>query len=56
MRKKVKRYGNTLVLQFSVEEQANYDMNEGDVFEVEMNKLNIDGQGKSRKGAFWRKR
>lgn len=56
MRKKVKRYGNTLVFQFSIEEQANYAMNEGDVFEIEMTKLDIDVQGKSRRGVFGRGR
>lgn len=39
MKKIIKTYGNTLVITFDSEEQKIYNINAGDVFDVELSKV-----------------
>lgn len=39
MKKQVKKYGNSLVIQFSKEECKIYDIEQGKIFELELNEV-----------------
>ena len=36
MRKQIKKWGNALIISFSAEEKAIYDIKEGDIIEMEV--------------------
>ena len=39
MRKQITKYGNTLVMRFNAEDQEVHDISEGDIFEVQLIKI-----------------
>lgn len=42
MRKQIKKYGNSLVIKITAEDQEVYELEEGDVIEMEIVKLKED--------------
>lgn len=46
MRKQIKRYGNSLIINFTVEDQVNYNIIEGQVYDVELCLVNKQKESK----------